>query len=813
MATKVSGAGPLNAEIMIVGEAPGKDEVRHGIPFVGASGRFLDRMLQVAGIPRESVRVENVVGFRPPRNNIQAFFDGASRGLSPVLGRNPGPIVRAGCRELYSRIDQVRPSTIIALGGTALWALTGHAGGKKGEGIDDWAGSVVPLVPETNHQCRVIPTFHPARVLRQFELRPFVEHDLKRAKRETQYGPEIRPWAGVAHTRPRFEEVHVHLAKIEADLLQGPVFLAQDIETFNRHITCAGIAWSAQEGLCIPFVDFDSPTLCYWSTPDEVEIISRLSKILSHPNARVIGHNYDYDTQYLARYWGCLPNLAHDTMTVGHALFCRWPKSLAFNARMYCDNYIYWKQDGKDHNPRRYNQDDYWLYNVKDCCYTYEVAMEQRELAQYWPKVEGEAAWERQMAFHPQYTQAMLRGVKKDLEYSSKLGMRLSRQIASREQFLNDVIGRPFNPRSPKQMKELFYEELGQQKNYNFVKGRRTLTCNKEALAKIGKRTTILRPLTDTIEDIRALGQMRAVVLGPVDKDGRIRCQYSVPGTDTFRQNSKKDAFGFGTNLQNLTVGNEAEVAATGADLEDDDVLYFPNVRKILVPDPGYVIMEVDLKAADAQVVAAECEDEEWLAQLLDDDFDLHTYHAMEIWGFRREEVTYHRRQMFGKTFVHATNYGAAAKTIGSTLGVSTHRADQAQKRYFQIRPGVHRWHTRVLNKLQVDGYVENRWGYRSYFFERVADIFKEALAWIPQSTVAIATNEGVRRTLAADKERLLQFLLQTHDSAAFQFPNHRITTGSQLILQNMPVAIPYDPPLTIGVDGDWSRKSWGDCK
>jgi uracil-DNA glycosylase family 4 len=100
--------GPVDAEILFIGEAPGADEDRLGEPFVGAAGQLLNRILAACGFKREEVYICNIIKCRPPGN------------------RTPTPVEAANCREYLDRqLDLVRPRFICCLGGTAAQHLLG----------------------------------------------------------------------------------------------------------------------------------------------------------------------------------------------------------------------------------------------------------------------------------------------------------------------------------------------------------------------------------------------------------------------------------------------------------------------------------------------------------------------------------------------------------------------------------------------------------------------------------------------------------------------------------------------------------------
>ena len=153
----VFGDGNPNAEILFVGEGPGEQEDLSGLPFVGRAGELLTRMIEAGlEIPRASVYIANVVKCRPPGN------------------RTPLPNEVAACREfLDGQIDAIQPKVIVALGKPATSLLLGR-------------DVSITRVRGTWHDYRgypVMPTFHPAFLLRQYtqENRRLVWEDLKAA--------------------------------------------------------------------------------------------------------------------------------------------------------------------------------------------------------------------------------------------------------------------------------------------------------------------------------------------------------------------------------------------------------------------------------------------------------------------------------------------------------------------------------------------------------------------------------------------------------------------------------------------------------
>jgi DNA polymerase len=152
----VFGVGNPRAALMFVGEAPGADEDEQGIPFVGRAGQLLTRIIEAIGLGREDVYIANVIKCRPPGN------------------RNPEPDEVATCQPfLVRQIDAIRPKVIVALGTFAARALVGG-----NAPISRLRGRVFAC-----RGAQVVPTFHPAYLLRNPAAKRDTWEDMKKVRR------------------------------------------------------------------------------------------------------------------------------------------------------------------------------------------------------------------------------------------------------------------------------------------------------------------------------------------------------------------------------------------------------------------------------------------------------------------------------------------------------------------------------------------------------------------------------------------------------------------------------------------------------
>ncbi len=149
----VFGVGNPNADLMFVGEAPGADEDRLGEPFVGRAGQLLTKIIEAIGLSRADVYIANVIKCRPPGN------------------RNPEPDEVSTCEPfLFEQIDLIRPRVIVALGTFAAHALLG---------TDAPISRLRGRVHDFRGGSRLVPTFHPAFLLRSPDRKRDVWEDMK----------------------------------------------------------------------------------------------------------------------------------------------------------------------------------------------------------------------------------------------------------------------------------------------------------------------------------------------------------------------------------------------------------------------------------------------------------------------------------------------------------------------------------------------------------------------------------------------------------------------------------------------------------
>jgi len=250
-----------------------------------------------------------------------------------------------------------------------------------------------------------------------------------------------------------------------------------------------------------------------------------------------------------------------------------------------------------------------------------------------------------------------------------------------------------------------------------------------------------------------------------------------------------------------------------------------PNVRRFFVPDPGKTIVDSDLDRADLQVVVWEADDDE-LKAALRLGVDLHLLNGLSLENkpvppleelcethpkYPDHRTPNERSRKFAKAWVHGTNYGGGARTMAIAAGCTVHQSELMQARWFGAHPGIKDWHHRTEAMLHASRTVTNKFGYRRVYFDRPEGLLPEALAWIPQSTVAIYINKVWDTWVSSCPE--VEILLQVHDSLVYQVPTQSYESlTARLKSLASEIIIPYDDPLVIPVGFKSSPISWGDC-
>lgn len=283
----------------------------------------------------------NVFNQRPPGNKVEYFCSGKAEGIAGYPFLVKGKYVRAEYQSELDRLAEelcsVNPNLIIAMGNTAMWALLGRTAISKNRGT-------TCLSTHTVAGFKVLPTYHPAAIFQQWELRPVTVIDFMKAKREMAY-PEIKRPPREVWIEPTLENI---LEFIERFLCDCKI-LSVDIETSGTQITCIGFAPRRDLSIVIPFVNQRGADRNYWpSANDERAAWSLVRAVLENRDIPKLFQNGAFDIAFLWRAYGIkVYGAEHDTMLLHHALQPESLKGLGFLGSIYTDEGSWKSMRGK----------------------------------------------------------------------------------------------------------------------------------------------------------------------------------------------------------------------------------------------------------------------------------------------------------------------------------------------------------------------------------------------------------------------------------------------------------------------------------
>lgn len=550
-----------NPAFMVIGDSPSQKDLKNGRCFSGDGAFVFTRDMESIGLSLKNASLHVVLPYWPSGGDSSSvIITGKSKAESLNAIRHGDAWIDVPTKKAFDRIrsqiNDQKPPKILLLGGLALYAVFGHTS------ISAFRGSCLDFICDDGTVIPCVPTFHPSAIARKRSwLVPYMR-DLQRFKE----GNFVRPDFNIRYDLPfnkACAELDALLARIEESPISYP--LAIDVETRKGFITVLGFAWSTVDALVIPFTRYNKAN--NFTVDEELTIVKKARAILHHPKCFRIGQNFQYDSQYLAKLYGVSLRIDQDTMVDAH---CIWTKglelSLSFLASLYCSWYRYWKEDGKDFHTSWKTEDEqiqYWQYNGFDCCYTYEVATALRE---HWGSC-SDSKWKEahdfQLVMQNQVVKPVLDGIRFDSRKQKKMLEEITlikKQYTDWFEYMipNELIAK--SGKSPwwdssTRLSHFLYNQLG----VAAIRDKKTgsLTTGGDAPKKVGASEPLLRRIMTKLDEYRSINQFISLYLTspPSPEDGRMRTQYKLAGTDTFRLASSKDAFGFGLNLQNISKG------------------------------------------------------------------------------------------------------------------------------------------------------------------------------------------------------------------------------------------------------------------
>lgn len=844
---RVGPSGPEDAKIMIIGEAPGAEEVHEGKPFVGYSGKLLRDVLSSVGIDPEKVYFTNLSKTRPPNNELRSYFDKKGIPNSELLG---------DLAILRDEINTVNPNVIIPVGSYPLKFLTGKGAWKDGYGgISTYRGSILEGSAFAGGR-KCVPTYHPAAATRQYSLKHIMRTDIARAKQQSEYPDIRRPrkfividprgadrdnWIGWLSGPAGTESPIVRLRKNgttyagesgcdsveplgaegewERATFRSSDFLTGDIEYVGSKLLCLGLTRHADVAVVFP-------------TRGLADISDIRSLLLC--GVPLCFQNAMFDCSILEYFYEipCLQYLKHDTMIAMHAAYTEYPKDLGFIGSLFTEqpvwfdelNAAFWKKIKNEEESvgmelplqgLNEKEDKYLKYNAIDVWVTH-AAMESLISDELQDK-HVSLTYSHEMSLIRPLWEIGKRGVLIDTTALNTLKSTLETEAATLLAGIAQYAGgKEVNVKSPPQVADFLYGVMQVPQT-----GPKTPTgkwkMDDDTLAALSlkvtdaKQKSAIKMIRDCRERLDLISKFCEIEL---DEDGRMRCHYDPAKTETGRLSSRKFyPTGRGTNLQNVPRDTR--------------------VRAVFVPDRGQLFAYADLKSAESLVVAHVTGDPEMLRlhspEYMSGSLDGHKYVASFLLDKPIEQITKDERYL-GKRVRHAGNYslgwfrlmqlinGDAQKT---GVSIDAAKAKVLITKYRQLHPMLEVWWSQILGQLWETHTIFTRHGRKRIFYGRPDEVLPEAIAYDPQGSVAQTLNMGLMRLepqysvsadqwmrqwdatkdmMAAEEKRIqsalvnelgCQMLLQVHDAIGFQFPEKNADKILPLVRELMAIPVP----------------------
>lgn len=746
-------SGPTDAQIILIGEAPAREECVGGEPFVGSSGKHLDKLLINAGLHRGSLYLTNVSKEKAPGKNLSSMpFDQLSLWKA----------------DLIDEINALpNPKILVPMGNYALETVTGRSG------VTNLRGSVLHPTSRIKHDCIVIPTFHPSILHYNYKAWPLIVADFMRIKTIADSSFKFTFPSYNFILKPTFSQVMETLDRLTT---MNDTLMTIDVETPHGLLSCFSIAWSRSESICIPF--FWGNGRDYWLKDEEVAIWHRLSEVL--PKLNLTNQNVLFDWSILLQHGIRLKIPKFDSMLMHSCLYSELPHKLEIITSIYTDVEFY-KRDEKEEKGsalKAGKEMEHWKY----CCYDSVAAL--WSIEELLKELIEENMLDPYLDLFADLIEPIFlmntTGIRVDLDKLVSVRKDLRKSIETTDAKIETAVGHPLNVKSPKQVAATLFEEL----NMTGYKNRQTgkTTTSEKDLIKLAHKYQLDLPL-QIVKNRKDCKLLSLFSEENIDDDGRIRCQYSLSRTTTGRIASKKSFSGRGMNLQN--------VKRTGP------------ARSFFVPEKGHILLCADQMNAEARIMAWLSKDEKMLAVFAAGG-SIHKENAKNLFG----KVVDSKDPLYtiAKSLIFGANYGVGPWTFARIANLPFTDAKTKLALYYATYPNIKAvfWKY-VEEQLKESKTLYNPFGRRQIFFDRLNDAtLRAGYAFIPQSTVT-----DINKFALKNIYKTYLPVLETHDGLVISVPKNDKGKGIKALQDAYNVefeiwGIKYVMPIDIIAGDNW---------
>jgi len=772
---QLGGEGPEDADIMIIGEAPGADEDELGRPFIGQAGRYLRKhIFQGVGLDVDSIYMTNAVRCRPPGN------------------KTPTKQNIRKCREhLVEEIKRVKPKVAILMGNVPLNSALYL---DKVKDISKYRGK---LMWHSEWNCWIMPTFHPSAPMRD-----------RRDGLRWRYKAMIEDFEDAIYCSISRKKASSELPKFN--------IVTKD-ETLIRYLkmalTCSIVAVDIETDRLKPTNDILGMSLCcrtngryypvyfQWSTLTECsDAVVLLTKLLGSEKVTKVFQNVEFDDKFLRFHGFKTKGTVYDTMIAAHLLDENFSTGLDANTWRYLKFGGYsrplheYKFENKFTKTTSYKKIPFNVlapYAALDALATFQLwevyEPKLREL-QLWPLFAKILSPVRDVM-----TSASVKGIKVDVDRAKVLETRCLKAQDKLIEKVYEVAGREFNLKSPKELGKVLFDELGLKPLKKTKTGQ--FSTDADTIKYVARQKKKGARLARALQDFGYIKKMLSTYITPVSSnvwdDGRVHSSYNLAGTVT---------------------GRTSNAGPCTHNIPKDQL-----IRSLYTASPGCLLVDADIKGAELRAVALVSGEPVFL-RAFEEGLDIHNMTYNTVFGKPDDYIPSQDERRLAKTINFGLIYGITPVGLAKQIGCTTDQARKFMDQYFRRLPRIKKFMDQVVKKAHREGYVKSLFKRRRRLPEiNVDDIHvvrsarRKAQNATIQSSAADFTYIGLVRVAKLIKEAGLDATIihTVHDCIIVDTPVHEVEDVKAII--NKAFESPVKAfPIKMAVDIEVT-KLWGE--
>jgi DNA polymerase-1 len=808
-----------DAEGLLVGESPWKTEVEQQLPFVGPAGNTLEELLTASGLRRADFSVTNAVLCQPH------LVPSGSRGDFKIE-EIPNAVIRL-CHDTFLQplVERLKPNLVVPMGDVAVNAITKRRGITRQRGLlfQHKFGSFTT---------KVLPTFHPAYIMRSPQMMPLTVSDLRQAAEQLAFA-DVMDYAKTVD----YQSLGTKAAALAwFDALDQADEIAIDCET-------TGLNYLTDDVLCISFASQErkARVLDFFTLyPDRVDwaydptVLTRLYELL-HSGKIIYGQNFKFDLRFLRQVF--LKWLAKDldiqkirwreVLLMQHLLDETQPKDLKSMAHMYTD--IRYQKTELDIVRagliKKADVQARMRYAAKDADATLRIG---RRLVRRL-KAEHDGKWwklyvSNEMPMSKWLFESELFGIHASRRRIGELKQVVKAKLRVLRTKMYELAGGKFNIRSTKQLPKVMFETLRIEGNPNYKTTTGKLSTGKEHIQWLLDHRP--HPFLSLLRLYREYDKLYSTFVrglsAAIDANGLLHPDFLVWGTVTGRISSRNP------NVLNIPRDRE---------LSDQTII---SVRKVFTARKGHQLLVADYSQIELKIIAIMANVTSIIEQLREGQ-DFHTITAREMYGVKMKkaeaiattgrwkdtryseadrQVWTHRMDTMrsaSKTFNFAMVFQAGNDKLAEQLKTTVEKAEEFRDTFFLKYPQILEMMESCKSLAWYDGKVELPNGRMRRFpkvfnQEQRGEQGRQAFNVLPQGMAGyVGRSAFIRIAKRFREESIRGFLTNTvYDSIMAEVESLDVNRAGRIMAEEMlrPVALlnNFSFSIKLGVGRDWAE-------